>query len=117
MTAQPLPATDALDDYRSTMQAVASGFLQRHWHEHLDDGQLFDRACHYLVVSNEVPVFLAQRLVFLAMSQRPPTVVGVDMASGRDDTLVVLIDPHDGSHHVVPRRILPQQLLAKTFIR
>lgn len=98
-------------DYRDTMQAVAEGYLQRHWGEHLDEGQLFERTCQYLVTANEVPVFMAQRLVYLAMSKiTPPSVtVGVDLASDEDKTAVALWLARDGSHQLVPRRCLPYQ--------
>jgi len=109
MTSPTPLTTQALDDYRSTMQTVAEGYLRRHWAEHLDEGQLFDRACKYLVTANAVPVFMAQRLVYLAMSNiTPPSVtVGVDWANHGDKTVAVLIDSRDGIHHLVPRRILP----------
>lgn len=108
----PTPfTTQALDDYRSTMQSVAEGYLRRHWNEHLDEGQLFDRACKYLVTANEVPVFMAQRLVYLAMNNiTPPSVtVGVDWANHGDQTAVVLIESCDGIHQLVPRRLLQYQ--------
>lgn len=102
-----------LADYRSTMQEVAEAYLQRHWDEHLDDGQLFERTCQYLV-ANEVPLFMAQRLVYLAMSTlTPPRVtVGVDWANHGDQTAVVLVDVRDGIHHVINRRLLPERFLA-----
>ena len=104
-----------LADYRSTMQEVAEAYLQRHWDEHLDDGQLFERTCQYLV-ANEVPLFMAQRLVYLAMSKITPprikVIVGMDWATGPDQT--VLIDTRDGIHRLVPRRVLPQRFLAHT---
>lgn len=103
----------ALTDYRDTMQAMADGYLQRHWDEHLDEGQLFDRTCRYLV-AHDVPVFMAQRLVYLAMSKiMPPTVsVGVDWAEHGDKTVAVLIDSRDGFHRVVSRRLLPERFFA-----
>jgi hypothetical protein len=110
----PMPCTAlALIDYRSTMQAVAVAYLQRHGDEHLDEGQLFERTCQYLV-ANEVPLFMAQRLVYLAMSTiTPPRVtVGVDLANGPDQTAVVLIDRRGGIHHVINRRLLPERFLA-----
>lgn len=103
-------------DYRDTMQAVAEGYLQRHWGEHLDEGQLFERTCQYLVTANEVPVFMAQRLVYLAMSKiTPPSItVGVDWGQpGGDKTAVVLIDSRDGIHHLVPRRLISERFLAQ----
>src|SRR3989344_5585382 len=57
-------------EYRSSMQAAALAFLQLHRAEHLgDDEQLADRAVSYLVRALEVPLFLAPRLVELAMSE------------------------------------------------
>jgi hypothetical protein len=108
----PAPfTTQALADYRSTMQTVAEGFLQRHWAEHLEDGELFERACQYLVNANQVPIFMAQRLVYLAMNNITPqsVTVGVDWANHGDSTAVVLIDTHGGIHHVTPCRLLPYQ--------
>lgn len=115
MNTQPQLTTQALADYKSTMQAVAEGYLKRHWDEHLDEGQLFERTCQYLV-ANEVPLFMAQRLVYLAMSTlTPPRVtVGWDIANGSDQTVVVLVDSRDGIQHVINRRLLPQRFLAHT---
>lgn len=100
-------------DYSETMQAVAEGYLQRHWGEHLDDGQLFERTCQYLVTANEVPVFMAQRLVYLAMSKiTPPSItvtVGVDLASDEDKTVVAQWLARDRIHQLVPRRLQPYQ--------
>ena len=60
-------------EYRDSMQAAARAYLERHQAEHLaDDGQLFERAARYLVQAMEVPVFMAQRLVHLAMSLPMP---------------------------------------------
>ena len=112
----PTPCTtQTLADYRSTMQTAAEAYLQRHWDEHLDEGQLFERTCQYLV-TNEVPLFMAQRLVYLAMSTiTPPSVtMGVHWANHVDKTAVVLIDSRDGIHHVVPRRILPHRFTQAT---
>lgn len=102
-------------DYRETMQAVAEGYLQRHWGEHLDEGQLFERTCQYLVTANEVPIFMAQRLVYLAMSKiTPPSItVGVDWGQHGDKTAVVLIDSRDGIHRLVPRRLISERFLAQ----
>jgi hypothetical protein len=110
----PLPfTTQALADFSSTMQGVAQAYIERHWNEHLDEGQLFERTCQYLV-ANEVPLFMAQRLVYLAMSTivPPHVTVGWDSASGPDQTAVVLIDSRDGIHHLVSRRLLPDRFLA-----
>lgn len=115
MNATPLQNGINAQDYRETMQAVAEAYLQRHQAEHLDEGQLFERTCQYLV-ANEVPLFMAQRLVYLAMSTlTPPRVtVGLDTANGSDQTVVVLVDSRDGIHHVINRRLLPQRFLAHT---
>lgn len=114
----PTPCTtQPFDDYHGFAQAMAAAYLQRHWDEHLDEGQLFERTCQYLV-TNEVPLFMAQRLVYLAMSTlTPPRVtVGVDWGNAKygDITRVVLIDSRDGIHHVINRRLLPQRFLAHT---
>lgn len=103
----------ALTDYRDTMQAMADGYLQRHWDEHLDEGQLFDRTCRYLV-AHDVPVFMAQRLVYLAMSKiMPPTVrISWDWACDHDRTAVVMVDSRDGIHRVVSSRLLPERFFA-----
>ncbi|MCU1718686.1 hypothetical protein [Pseudomonas sp. 5P_3.1_Bac2] len=68
MTAYPALASRFNSDYRSTLQSVASRYLARHAHEHLHDEQLFRRACAHLQ-SLQVPLYLAQRLVHLAMTQ------------------------------------------------
>ncbi|WP_397377096.1 hypothetical protein [Pseudomonas sp.] len=117
MNATPLQNGINAQDYRETMQAVAEAYLQRHWAEHLNDGQLFERACNYLVNANEVPVFMAQRLVYLAMSKITPAnvTVGVDWGNHGDQTAVVLIDTRDGIHHMVPRRVLPERFLANAL--
>lgn len=66
--AQPLP-----HDYRSQMQAKALSYLQRHQAEHLgDDAQLIERTTSHLVHQLDVPLFMAPRLVALAISELPP---------------------------------------------
>lgn len=103
-------------EYRDSMQAAARAYLERHQAEHLaDDGQLFERAARYLIQAMEVPVFMAQRLVHLAMSelgepQQP--LIGFDLASGTDYSSVVLIDRRTGERAMMPRRILPSRLIA-----
>lgn len=80
---QPLP-----HDYRSQMQAMALGYLQAHRAEHLgDDAQLIERTTCHLVHQLDVPLFLAPRLVALAISELQPyqrTWLGIDLASGPD---------------------------------
>jgi hypothetical protein len=63
MNAAPLA-----DDYLSSMQAAAAGFIERHQGEHLDGDQLYDRTVSYLVASCGVPVFMADRIAHLAAS-------------------------------------------------
>jgi hypothetical protein len=104
-------------EYQAQMQQSALAFLHRHQAEHLaDDGALFERATGYLVNSLEVPVFLAPRLVHLAMSElgnrAQTTFLGIDLASGADHTCVVLIDTRTGERAYIPRRILPGRFLA-----
>ncbi|MDA7086527.1 hypothetical protein PH586_09065 [Pseudomonas sp. SA3-5] len=103
-------------DYRDSMQAAALGFLQRHQSEHLaDDGALFDRATSHLVNTLEVPVFMAPRLVHLAMSnlgkpQQPW--IGIDLAIGTDRSSDVwVIDRRNGERALMPRRILPSRFI------
>lgn len=104
-------------EYRESMQAAALAFLQRHQGEHLgDDSRLFERASQYLVQALDVPVFMVQRLVHLAMSElntpQPPTFVGIDLAAGADHCSVVLVDRRTGERALMPRRILPSRFLA-----
>ena len=101
-------------EYRSSMQLAALHFLQRHQAEHLtDDGKLYERGVSYLVNSLEVPAFMADRLVYLAMSEleclkRP--VIGIDYAAGQDETRVTLIDFLSGEAVLIPLRHLPARL-------
>ena len=76
-----------LNDYRTGMQRNAAAFIERHQQEHLHDDSLFDRTVNHLVDVWDVPVFIADRLVHLAMTERFPKGsrwFGIDMASGRD---------------------------------
>jgi len=101
-------------EYRASMQRAALTFLQRHQGEHLtDDGHLFERAVGYLVNALDVPAFMADRLVHLAMSEleclkRP--VIGIDYASGEDETRVALINFFSGEAVLIPLRHLPARL-------
>lgn len=103
-------------EYRDSMQQAARGFIERHQAEHLgDEAQLFERAARYLVQVMEVPVFMAQRLVHLALSDlgaTKPALQGWDLASGPDSGSVLLIDRRSGERAVIPLRILPSRLLA-----
>lgn len=56
------------DDYRSSMQVAARGFIERHQAEHLHDDRLFERTVSHLVNTLGVPVFMADRIVHLASS-------------------------------------------------
>ena len=56
------------DDYRTSMQQAAAGFIERHQAEHLDNDHLYDRTVSYLVASCGVPVFMADRIAHLAAS-------------------------------------------------
>lgn len=79
-------------DYRSQMQAQALSYLQAHQAEHLGgDTQLIERTTSHLVHQLDVPLFLAPRLVALAISELLPyqrTWLGIDLASGPDSTAV-----------------------------
>lgn len=100
-------------EYRASMQRAALTFLQRHQGEHLtDDGHLFERAVGYLVNSLEVPAFMADRLVHLAMGEleclkRP--VIGIDYGTS-DVTRVALVNFFSGESVLIPLRHLPARL-------
>ncbi len=100
-------------EYRSSMQLAARHFLKRHQAEHLaDDGKLFDRAVSYLVNSLEVPAFMADRLVHLAMSEldsRPARGIGINYGT-REEGRVALIDFSSGEAVLIPLRHLPARL-------
>lgn len=99
-------------DYREQMQQAALAFLQRHQAEHLADNQrLFERTCDYLVNSLEVPVFMADRLAHLAMTQldkRPARVIVARAASSAEWTC--LVNPLTGESVLIPQRLLPMRL-------
>lgn len=110
------PAGNA-QEYRSSMQQAALAFLQRHQGEHLaDDGHLFDRAVSYLVNALDVPTFMADRLVYLAMSElefvkRP--VIGIDYGTG-DSTAVRVMHFLTGETVLIRCRYLPLRLQPPT---
>ncbi|MDH1587987.1 MULTISPECIES: hypothetical protein [Stutzerimonas] len=100
-------------EYRASMQRAALTFLQRHQGEHLtDDGHLFARAVSYLVNGLDVPTFMADRLVHLAMSElecRKRTAIGISY--GTDDaTRVALRSFFSGEAVLIPLRHLPARL-------
>jgi hypothetical protein len=109
---QPFQLTrKQLNDYRTGMQANAATFIDRHQDEYLCDDGLFDRTVGHLVNVWGVPLFMAGRLVHLAMTERLPkgaTLVGVDMASSPDQC--VLRDFRIGKSIPVPGRFLPHHL-------
>jgi hypothetical protein len=93
-----------LHDYRTVMQSNAAAFIERHQQEHLHDDSLFDRTVNHLVDVWDVPVFMANRLVHLAMTERFPKGsrwFGIDMASGPD--LCVIHDRRTNKIIPVPR--------------
>lgn len=97
-------------DYRSTMQAAAKAYILRHQDEYLgDDERLYDRTCRYLVHGLEVPTFMAQRLVHLAMSEVSSR-VAIDWAQGCDETRVCLVLVRSGERTLFPLRYLPMRL-------
>lgn len=68
-TAQHLP-----HDYRSQMQRLALAYVIDHQAEHLGDPeQLAERTTCHLVHQYDVPLFMAPRLVALAISELPGT--------------------------------------------
>jgi len=105
-------ANDA-QEYRASMQRAALTFLQRHQGEHLtDDGHLFERAVSYLVNGLEVPTFMADRLVHLAMSElecRKRTAIGISYCT-EDATRVALRSLFSGESVLIPLRHLPARL-------
>lgn len=97
-------------DYRSTMQAAAKAYILRHRDEYLgDDERLFDRTCRYLVHGLEVPTFMAQRLVHLAMTEASPR-VAIDRSQGDDSTRLCLVHIRSGERVFFPLRYLPLRL-------
>lgn len=100
-------------EYRADMQRAALTFLQRHHGEHLtDDGHLFDRAVSYLVNGLDVPSFMADRLVHLAMSElecRKRTAIGISYGT-EDATRVALRSFFSGEAVLIPIRHLPARL-------
>lgn len=100
-------------EYRASMQRAALTFLQRHQGEHLtDDGHLFERAVSYLVNGLEVPTFMADRLVHLAMSElecRKRTAIGISYGT-EDATRVALRSLFSGESVLIPLRHLPARL-------
>lgn len=105
-------------EYRTTMQEAARHFLERHQDEHLaDDGHLFDRAVSYLINALDVPTFMADRLVYLAMSEldgKPkPAPIGIDYGTG-DSATVALLHFSTGEKVLIPCRHLPLRLQPPT---
>jgi hypothetical protein len=114
MNTTPLPSL-SIDDYRSSMQVAARGFIERHQAEHLHDDGLFERTVRHLVMTLDVPAFMADRIVYLAMSELlPPGVVwvGVDMATGPDQTVRTVLDRRTGQRTQLPCRLLPDRFQA-----
>lgn len=105
----PLTAKQA-DDYQSSMQQAAAKYIERHQAEHLNDDGLFERTVRYLVRALEVPSFMADRLVHLAMSDRLPK--GKPLASIDLGTCAVL-DNRTGQWDRPPLRTLPQRYQAQ----
>lgn len=105
---------DPAKEYRASMQVAALCFIKRHQAEHLaGDDQLFHRTTQYLVQGLQVPMFMAPRLVQLAMTELSPTVIGIDLANTPDTTVLTVL--HQGHAHgpvLVASRILPQRLQA-----
>lgn len=102
------------EDYRASMQQAARGFIDRHQAEHLQDDGLFARTVRYLVNTLEVPAFMADRLVHLAMSERLPQ--GKALASVNLSTGMVL-DNRTGQCGAPPPRTLPGRFQASPNTR
>jgi hypothetical protein len=105
--------------YRVAMQAAALSFLQRHQGQHLDQEELAERTTRHLVEALDVPTFMASRLVHLALSQLHSGAewVGLDLAAGADEHLVILVDTGSGQRALIPRRILSDAFLAQAGAR
>lgn len=105
--------------YRVAMQAAALAFLQRHQGQHLDQEELVERTTRHLVEVLEVPAFMAPRLVALALSQlnNSPEWIGLDLAAGADEHLVILVDTSSGQRALIPRRILSDAFIAQAGAR
>ncbi|WP_252275193.1 hypothetical protein [Pseudomonas subflava] len=102
------------DDYLTSMQAAATGFIERHEAEHLHDDQLFGRTVQYLVGAMGVPVFMADRITHLAMSDRLPKgrpLASVDLATG------AVLDNRTRCWLQPPLRTLPDRFLAASATR
>ncbi|MFC0708851.1 hypothetical protein ACFSVK_19270 [Azorhizophilus paspali] len=103
------------DDYREQMQAFALEFLRRHQGEYLgDDQRLFERTCDYLVNRLEVPVFMASRLAYLAMTQlaeRPERIIVARAAS--DAERACLVHSITGENAFVAQCLLPRRLQSR----
>jgi hypothetical protein len=98
-----LKAQNPEREYRSTMQAAALGFLQRHQNEHLDnDQQLFVRAVTYLQATLEVPVYLAETLAGLAYSELRSTGDQRRLSlTDSSESVAVLTDPASGHSYAI----------------
>lgn len=105
-----LTPIDPAQEYRDTMQKAARAFLKRHQGEHLaDDNLLLDRTVSYLVNSLEVPLFMAPRLAYLALTELEgarAVVIGIDPGSS-DGDWACIVDRRNGDRALVRYRLLP----------
>ncbi|MCY1350158.1 hypothetical protein D9M69_363860 [compost metagenome] len=78
-----------------------------------------ERTTRHLVEALDVPAFMAPRLVALALSQlnSGPEWVGLDLAAGPDEHLVILVDTSSGQRALIPRRILSDAFIAQAGAR
>lgn len=114
MNEQPI----ALHDYRSSMQHAALCFLRNHQAEHLSgDTKLIDRAVQHLILTLDVPVFLATELVQHALNQlhQTRTAQRISISARMDAMSVVITDRLTGEVALIPRRILPERFLAVAY--
>ncbi|MGV6473559.1 hypothetical protein [Azotobacter vinelandii] len=99
-------------DYREHMQACALAFLRQHQAEHLGDDQLlYERTCDHLVNRLDVPLFMASRIVHLAMTQLaewPGRIIVARAVSHAERACLAYL--LTGESAFVPQRRLPQRL-------
>lgn len=110
-----------IQDYRLGMQRAALVYLQRHQDEHLgsDMQQLVDNCAHYLITSMDVPLFMAPRLVELALGELESkrdarqAWIGIDHSHGLDANSVWLVDTRTHERFPIPIRWLPERLISR----
>lgn len=100
-------------EYQATMQRAALAYLERHQGEHLGNDQLlFTRAVQHLLISLEVPLHMAEKLVSRAYGELKSSnnrhQLDVDASSG---TVAVITDPASGLTWAVPVSLICQRII------